>query len=328
MTAGKPSAAACTDVYPFAVEKDKVCIVAGAAETPEQKKDFLAHCRNATAERYLGFERNDDTGQFNCLFRPSTNLTDSLVTEAGKSGPANRLHAADDLPVLVEAWSSRCLKKERDNQADKMNCWLEAAQAIDGYSADVDAAMAHQLNELQAAWLRRARDLLAMQIRDTMIIQPASAAADPMVAQIKDDAGTQIAGLNPACPPDNLNSPNCTAGMFYENSLGVESLPEPSNHGIAPIKRVKRKPLMTKTHASKPSRQARARLPKSKAQHTVGRDVGNKRNLNPPQVVKQVVFADRRQVKMKAAQQLTRQNHSFQTKTATTSKCFVSPDWC
>jgi hypothetical protein len=322
---GKAPAASCTDVYPFAVERDHVCIVAGAAETPEQERDFLAHCRAATAERFLGFERNDDKGQFNCRFRSPINLTEPPVKQAsGRSDLTN--HAADDLPVVIEAWSNRCLAKERDDQADTTSCWLEAAQAIDGYAADVDSAIAHQLNELQAAWLRRARDLLALQTRNTMIIQPASAPPATQTGAIDRIGDGEVTELS-TCAPDEHT---CTTATSYENSLKVDSLPEPDRVESPLVKPVKHKPLLTNTEASKPSRRvpqtgAVQALPKIKPHHTVQRTV--QRKLRVPLLNNKVTLADGTRAKRKVAQRASPRAGSF-SKTATTSKCFLSAEWC
>jgi hypothetical protein len=317
--AGKAPAASCTDVYPFAVEKDHVCIVAGAAESPQQERDFLAHCHATTAERYLGFERDDDTGRFTCLFRSPTNPPESPAMQAnGRSDPTN--HAADDLPVIVEAWSNRCLAKERDNQAGTMSCWLEAAQAIDGYAADTDAAMAHQLNELQAAWLRRARDLLAVQTRNTIIIRPASAPPATQTGAI--DRAVSLAG-----DPDEQTSSSATS---FENPLKVDSLAGPGRHVAPLIKPVKRKPLMTNTEAGKqssrvPQTVAAQAQPKIKAQHTVPRIA--QRALRRPLADKKVALAGSTREKRKVAQRVSPHGGTF-SKTATTSKCFLSAEWC
>jgi hypothetical protein len=315
VAAGPAAATICTDLYPFAVEENHVCIVAAAAETSEQETDFLAHCRNATAERYVGFERNDSTGHISCIFKP---LTEDGAE--GKSDLSSRFSAESQLPSLVRAWSERCLAKERDDQSDKVACWLEAAQAIDGYAADIDAALAHQINELQAAWLRRARGLLAMQTRRATFVQPVSTAVT-QPAESGTERADRIPALPPSCSPGATGECN-TAPASYENSLGAEPLDDGE---AAQVKSIKRKPLNRAKGGNKPSK-ARAGL-KGRSQSSQ-RAVERNQKLNMPRTAKRLALAEGGDPKRKVVQPATPQVRSFKTKTATTSRCFVSAEWC
>jgi hypothetical protein len=326
MAAGQASAASCNDLFPFAVEKNQICVVVGTLETPEQESDFSAYCQKITADRFLRFERDNRTGHVHCLFRPLLAAPGNPVEAKSDLLPGSTAAPARGLTSLIQLWSDRCLKKETDEQSDRASCWLEAAQAIDSYAADIDTGLAHQINELQAAWLHRARDLLATQTRDVMVVQPASAQAGA-ADEIGPDTDGQIAAL-PNCAPGKDKCGNAAAS--YESPMRVESLPQSIDQAIAPVKSVKRKPLaalksklssFTKVRSSQ-------RLPKAKTQHMVARVVEKNPKPNTLQALKKVALADKSETRKKPAKQPAQQIRSFQTKTATTSKCFVSAEWC
>jgi hypothetical protein len=323
MAAGPASAASCNDLFPFAVEKNQICVVVGALETPEQESDFSAYCQKITADRFLRFERDNRTGHVHCLFRPLLAAPGNPVEAKSDLLPGSTAAPARGLTSLIQLWSDRCLKKETDERSDRASCWLEAAQAIDSYAADIDTGLAHQINELQAAWLHRARDLLATQTRDVMVVQPASAQAEA-ADKIGPATDGQIAAL-PSCAPGKDNCANAAAS--YESPMRVESLPQSIDHAIAPVKSVKRKPLAVLKSKLSSFTKVRS-LPKAKTQHTVARVVEKNPKPNTSQALKKVALADKSEIRRKPAKQPAQQIRSFQTKTATTSKCFVSAEWC
>jgi hypothetical protein len=127
--------------------------------------------------------------------------------------------------------------------------------------------------------------------------------------------------------PDERTSASATS---FENPLKVDSLAEPGRHVAPLVKPIKRKPLMTNTEAGKQSRRipqtgAAQAQPKINAQHTVQRTV--QRELRRPLAAKKVALAGSTSEKRKVAQRASPRGGTF-SKTATTSKCFLSADWC
>ena len=197
-TSGGMSASECEDVisgarltpassWNLAVE-GKVCSAEWAPDTSEQQNDLAAHCENRSEARYLRFQRNETTGSVVCLFRASyPESTGDSSGAAEASGKADSLISAE-LPELVRKWTDTCLEKERNRDRETTSCWLDAAKAIDGHAANVEAPLAKQINELQAAWLHRARDLLTIRAKEKTAVQSVSLTAgeasqpDPLAA--------------------------------------------------------------------------------------------------------------------------------------------------
>jgi hypothetical protein len=340
MAAEPVSAANCTDIFPEASEMGEACIFAWVPDTAEQEKDFLIRCQIATAGRFLGFERNINSGRITCMFKPRVRAPKQIAQDISAEtaeAPDQTAQMQDSgnpaergLLDLVQFWSDMCLKKERERRSDTTGCWLDAAKAVDSHAAEVDAALAHQINELQAAWLHRARDLLATQAQEITFVQPIPAKEEAL------DSDDQAIPSSPICPSNVLNGPGCTEmAPAREPSQETDHVSEANNHAPAPRKSVKRKPLQhhvqERTAPDKKAARSTAvgqNLRKKQTQTQGSIAVEGKRKLKSLQAEKKVALADQGQVKKKTATTARSGKRLLLTKTATTSKCYVSAEWC
>jgi hypothetical protein len=340
MAAQPVSSASCTDIFPEASEIGGACIFAWVPDTAEQEKDFLIRCQIATAGRFLGFERNINSGRVTCMFKPrvlAAKQTAQDVSAETAEAPDQTARmqesgnpAESGLLDLVQFWSDTCLKKERERRSDTTRCWLDAAQAVDGHAAEVDAALAHQINELQAAWLHRARDLLATQAQEITFVQPIPPSEQAL------DSDDQGIPSSPICPSNVLNGPGCTeTAPTREPAQETDDVGEANNHAPAPLKSVKQKPLQHHVQErtapdKKATRNTAAgqNLRKKQTQTQSRIAAEGKRKLKSLQAEKKVALAGQDQAKKKTATTARSGKRLLLTKTPTTSKCYVSAEWC
>jgi hypothetical protein len=303
-----------------------VCSAEWAPDTSEQQNDLAAHCENRSGTRYLRFQRNETTGSVVCLFSASPESGRDGLGAAEVSGKADSLISVE-LPELVRKWTELCLEKERNRDRETANCWLDAANAIDGHAADVGAPLANQINELQAAWLHRARDLLTLQAKEKTAIQSVSLTADD------------------STPPDPFAAEDVPA------SPSVTTVPVLEQPAPAEVE----KPILRETPAKlrdgEPSPQKKGHEAARKKIISAAGEIPSGKVAMRAEIPKRLTDAktqgkkavQRRIAKKQVALAVTEDKEAsarpsksrkrliklpFLSKTATSSKCFVAVEWC
>jgi hypothetical protein len=316
----------------------KVCSAEWAPDTSEQQNDLAAHCENRSGARYLRFQRNESTGSVVCLFRasdPESRGDNSGAAEA--SGKADSLISAE-LPELVRKWTDICLEKERNRDRETTNCWLDAAKAIDGHAANVDAPLAKQINELQAAWLHRARDLLTIRAKEKTAIQSVSLAADEP-SHPDPLAATDVPPSPTAVTVPVMEEP---ASADVEEPILRKYPAELREGGPSPQKTLEqvspRKPNQARKAAIKKNTSAAAEAPARKvpmrsesAKRLTDAKARVKKRAQRRIAKKQVALAVSEDKLAKTKPSVRRKRLTtlpFLSKTATSSKCFLAVEWC
>ena len=285
------AARGCEAIYPGAVHHhvraSKICIVEWMPGTVEQENDFAAQCRRLTGNLFLDFARDHTTGRVACLFKSTSNQPNTVA----------------ELPKLVRSWNDTCMAMERNRDNRTTGCWLRAVEALNPYAEVSEGALAGQVNQLQRAWLHRARGLLR--------------AKSEVVSPTLDSASSQVIHGNPPCgfdpAPDGVH---CRAAA----APSVKDIVQPKKEKVASQRvSVGNAPLLS----AKPVKAQRKRN-FSRAQAVVFRKA---RAQSVKLAVPRAARAET--TKPKAVVKAPRpRNHALLTKTSTTSRCFASLEWC
>jgi hypothetical protein len=307
----------------------EVCSAEWAPDTSEQQDDLAAHCENRSGARYLKFQRNESTGTVLCLFKVSSEVgASNNSAPAQSSGKSDSLISAE-LPELVREWTDLCLKKEQNRDKETTDCWLDAAKAIDSHAADADAPLAKEINELQAAWLHRARDLLTVQAKEKTAIQSVSLVSEEPLQP--DSLTVENVPQSPPIAPPVVEQP---AGMELEEPVLQESPAELEDATRSPQRKPPHEPLHKSEQRQAASKETaagkttlRADNPKKLTQAKPRRT----KTAQKPLARKQVALAVTNHKVVKAKPAVRRKQVvtlPFLSKTATSSKCFVAIEWC
>jgi hypothetical protein len=314
----------------------KVCSAEWAPDTSEQQNDLAAHCENRSGARYLRFQRNETTGSVVCLFRAS-----DPESKADSSGAAEGSGKADslilvELPELVRKWTDICLEKERSRDRETTSCWLDAAKAINSHAAEVDAPLAKQINELQAAWLHRARDLLTLQAKEKTAIQSVSLTTDG--SSPPDPFAAEDVPASPSVVVPVIEQP---ASVEVEKPIPRKSPAELGDGEPSPQKTLQvppNKPNQAHKAARKKIISAAGEIPAGKVamraeipKRLIDAKAQSKKAAQRRIVKKQVALAVTEDKEARAKPSRPRKRLiklPFLSKTATSSKCFLAVEWC
>jgi hypothetical protein len=268
-----------------------VCFVEWIPGGVEQEHDFAAQCRKLTADLYIGFARDETAGRVACLFKPAIELNQNDVLA--------------ELSAAVGSWTESCMEKERTQDENTTSCWLRAVEAINPFAADADGPLVNEVTELQRAWLSRARDLLTARAQVVESIQLTSSngcVADPSFDGMR-------CRQEPPALLEKVVTPAVKVAIAKKGSATVQ-LPS-----VVKAKKAERRKNFSRAHAVAVSR--------AKTQSV--------KLAVPILKRKKLKVAAKAQSSTRAAAKSgkpTSRNHALLTKTATTSKCFVSPSWC
>jgi hypothetical protein len=71
-----------------------------------------------------------------------------------------------EIPKMVQNWTSRCLQQDKSKQKSAIDCWRNAAVALEAYTSRINGRLLDQVTRLRLAWLERAAQLQFLSERD------------------------------------------------------------------------------------------------------------------------------------------------------------------
>ncbi|HEY7749382.1 MAG TPA: hypothetical protein VH933_11980 [Aestuariivirgaceae bacterium] len=300
---------------PLAAADDRACYVEWFPDTSEQETDLLALCQALSGPRYLRFEHSGAHLAAVCVFKPLELGTDLFSRTLGKTDSLafGRTSSEEDsltlaqLPALVQGWTDLCIEKEAIGETDATTCWLDAAKAIQTYAAEVKSPLVNEINRLQMTWLRRAHDLLSISLPSeaAALLPPTPAPAIPeLKMQVKPKAQVHLTTTQ------------------AKDSADSSSRTRPTKV------KAQRKPADDVNVAPAPSQLVRAETAKE-ASIALPAPSQPRKKLKKRHNREQAALALKTSIeraKVETPSQLGKR--PFLVKTSTTSKCFLSAEWC
>jgi len=71
-----------------------------------------------------------------------------------------------EIPKMVENWTSRCLQQDKSKQKSAIDCWRNAAVALEAYTLRINGPLLDRVNRIRLAWLERVGQLQFLSKRD------------------------------------------------------------------------------------------------------------------------------------------------------------------